>query len=116
MEEDEQKQLVLCTTSEPLVSESNSMTSATLGRVINTLLTSKPKKLLDTISHLDPSPKIAPIGVSLEQSLWFLYKYVKDAAEKESSLDQVLVPMIQHVTTKQLFLFVELKFLGFTTD
>ncbi|KAK4372602.1 hypothetical protein RND71_007986 [Anisodus tanguticus] len=29
-------------------------------------------------------------------SLWFLYKYVKDAAEKGSSLNQVLVPMIQH--------------------
>ncbi|KAJ8528546.1 hypothetical protein K7X08_022238 [Anisodus acutangulus] len=89
----EQKQLVFCTTSEPLISESNSMTYATLGRVMNTLLTSKPKKLLDTISHLNPSPKI---DVSLEQSLWFLCKYVKDAAEKESSLDQVLVPMIQH--------------------
>ncbi|XP_070052827.1 uncharacterized protein [Nicotiana tomentosiformis] len=92
----EQKQLVLRTTTEPLISESNSMTSATLGRVMSTLLTTKPKKLLETISHLDPSPKIAPIGVSLEQSLLFLYKYVKDAAEKESSLDQVLVPMIQH--------------------
>lgn len=96
MEEDQQKQLVLRTTSEPLISESNSMTCATLGRVMNTLLTSNPKKLLETISHLDPSPKFAPIGVSLEQSLWFLYKYVRDAAEKESSLDQVLVPMIQH--------------------
>ncbi|KAK4343712.1 hypothetical protein RND71_036806 [Anisodus tanguticus] len=88
----EQKQLVFCTTSESLISESlisesNSMTYATLGRVMNTLLTCKPKKLLDTISHLNPSPKI---DVSLEQSLWFLYKYVKDAAEKESSLDQSL--------------------------
>ncbi|XP_006349558.1 uncharacterized protein [Solanum tuberosum] len=87
MEEDEQRQQV---------SESNSMTSATLGRVMNTLLTCKPKKLQETISHLEPSPKIAPIGVSLVQSLWFLSKYVKDAAEKESYLDQVLVPMIQH--------------------
>lgn len=137
----EQKQLVLRTTTEPLISESNSMTSATLGRVMNTLLTTKPKKLLETISHLDPSPKIAPIGgnfllvysklsfqikntffsffflvgclfflffpsVSLEQSLLFLYKYVKDAAEKESSLDQVLVPMIQHVRTSITTLFV----------
>ncbi|KAG5615548.1 hypothetical protein H5410_015372 [Solanum commersonii] len=87
MEEDEQRQQV---------SESNSMTSATLGRVMNTLLTCKPKKLQETISHLEPSPKIAPIGVSLVQSLWFLSKHVKDAAEKESYLDQVLVPMIQH--------------------
>ncbi|XP_059298571.1 uncharacterized protein LOC132051492 isoform X1 [Lycium ferocissimum] len=92
-----EEQLVLHTTSEPLISESsNSMTSATLGRVMNTLLTSKPNKLLHTISHLNPSPKIAPIAVSLEQSLWFLFKYIKDAAEKKSSLDQVLVPMIQH--------------------
>lgn len=53
MEEDEQRQQV---------SESNSMTSATLGRVMNTLLTCKPKKLQETISHLEPSPKIAPIG------------------------------------------------------
>ncbi|XP_060206681.1 uncharacterized protein LOC132634681 isoform X3 [Lycium barbarum] len=92
-----EEQLVLHKTSEPLISESsNSMTSATLGRVMNTLLTSKPNKLLHTISHLNPSPKIAPIAVSLEQSLWFLFKYIKDAAEKKSSLDQVLVPMIQH--------------------
>lgn len=34
---------------------------------------------------------------SLDESLWFLYKYVRDAAEREEILDEVLVPMIEHV-------------------
>lgn len=37
-------------------------------------------------------------AVSLEDSLWILYKYVRDSADKEElSLDHVLVPMIEHV-------------------
>lgn len=34
---------------------------------------------------------------SLEHSLWFLHKYVNDAAEDLEALDQILVPMIEHV-------------------
>jgi hypothetical protein len=34
---------------------------------------------------------------SLDDSLWFLHKYVNDAAEDEEALDQILVPMIEHV-------------------
>lgn len=34
---------------------------------------------------------------SLEDSLWFLHKYVNDADEDEEALDQILVPMIEHV-------------------
>ena len=36
-------------------------------------------------------------AVSLEDSLWILYKYVRDSAQGEFSLDHVLVPMIEHV-------------------
>lgn len=38
--------------------------------------------------------------VSLEQSLWFLHKYVGEAAEKGETLDEVLVPMLEHVFSK----------------
>ncbi|KAL3533811.1 hypothetical protein ACH5RR_007332 [Cinchona calisaya] len=77
--------------------ESNSMVSATLGRVMYTLLNARPKKLQDSISNLHSPPKIAPLSVSLEQSLWFLHNYVREAAEKEEeTLDEVLVPMIEH--------------------
>ncbi|XP_019154481.1 PREDICTED: uncharacterized protein LOC109150918 isoform X2 [Ipomoea nil] len=99
MEEiEEEKQLIweASQSSSSLISESNSLVSATVGRVMNTLLTAKPKKLQLAISSLQPSPKIAPLAVSLEQSLWFLHKYVEDAREKNESLDQVLVPMIEH--------------------
>lgn len=46
---------------------------------------------LQSYSHFDN------LTVSLEHSLWILHKYIKDEAEKELSLDQVLVPMIEHV-------------------
>ncbi|KAI5682940.1 hypothetical protein M9H77_04168 [Catharanthus roseus] len=77
-------------------SESNSMLSTTLGRVMHTLLNTRPRKLQDTISRLQSPPKMAPLSVSLEQSLWFLHKYVGEAAEKGKTLDEVLVPMIEH--------------------
>ncbi|KAG8371928.1 hypothetical protein BUALT_Bualt12G0013800 [Buddleja alternifolia] len=114
--------------------DSGPMVSATLARVINTLLNAKPKKLNIAISQLNSPPKIAPLTgihiyiymsvcmyvylqlglyfraavlffnsvfsfafeVSLEQSLWFLNKYIAEAAERDESLDQVLVPIIQH--------------------
>ncbi|KAL1549976.1 hypothetical protein AAHA92_17995 [Salvia divinorum] len=73
--------------------------SATVGRAMATLLSLKPKKLQDAISTLNPSPNFAPITVSVEQSLWFLHKYVGEAAEKGDHLDHVLVPMLQHSLT-----------------
>ncbi|XP_011075215.1 uncharacterized protein LOC105159735 isoform X2 [Sesamum indicum] len=79
-----------------LGSGSGPMVSATVGRVMTTLLQAKPKKLQDAISRLQSPPKMAPLTVSLEQSLWFLHKYIGEAAERGDHLDQVLVPIIQH--------------------
>ncbi|KAL2466132.1 ARM repeat superfamily protein [Abeliophyllum distichum] len=82
--------------STPLISEPGSglvpvlgpMVSATLGRVMTALLNAKPKKLQDSISRLHSPPKIAaPVTASLEDSLWFLHKYIGDAVEKEEALD-----------------------------
>lgn len=73
------------------------MVSATVGRVMTSLLNAKPKKLQNAISCLRSQPDIiAPIDASLEQSLWFLHKYVVEAEEKDGHMDQVLVPMIEH--------------------
>ncbi|XP_042048334.1 uncharacterized protein LOC121794300 isoform X1 [Salvia splendens] len=80
-------------------SESAPVVAATVGRAMTTLLSLKPKKLQDAISTLNPSPNYAPITVSVEQSLWFLHKYVGEAAEKGDHLDHVLVPMLQHSLT-----------------
>ncbi|XP_027068028.1 uncharacterized protein [Coffea arabica] len=96
MEEKEQPELMLKPSSSNFVAESNSMVSATLGRVMHTLLDARPKKLQHAISNLHSPPKLAPLSISLEQSLLFLHKYVGDAAEKEGTLDEVLVPMIEH--------------------
>ncbi|KAK9290938.1 hypothetical protein L1049_009118 [Liquidambar formosana] len=76
-------------------SDSNSMLSATIGRVMNSLLSSRPKKLQDAISSLSSTTKTAS-PASLDESLWCLHKYVRDAAEKDEPLDQILVPMIEH--------------------
>ncbi|KAL0453083.1 UNVERIFIED_CONTAM: hypothetical protein Slati_1286400 [Sesamum latifolium] len=109
-------------------SGSGPMVSATIGRVMTTLLQAKPKKLQDAISRLQSPPKMAPLTgtiaetlsyqkcqlcfssceqfdfsvclVSLEQSLWFLHKYIGEAAERGEHLDQVLVPIIQHWSRK----------------
>ncbi|KDO38705.1 hypothetical protein CISIN_1g030425mg [Citrus sinensis] len=88
--EQEPQQLLWRSNSQP-----ESMVTVTLGRVMNTLLTARPKKLHDSISRLSPDDKTASLG-SLDESLWFLYKYVRDAAEREEILDEVLVPMIEH--------------------
>ncbi|XP_057488030.1 uncharacterized protein LOC130774052 isoform X2 [Actinidia eriantha] len=72
-----------------------SMVSATLGRVMITLLSARPKKLEDAISRLDKAPKRGSL-VSMEESLWVLHTYVKDAVQREESLDEILVPMIEH--------------------
>lgn len=46
------------------------------------------------------------IGVfegSLEDSLWFLHKFVKDGAERDQKLDDILIPIIQHVFLISIF-------------
>ncbi|KAL0359508.1 UNVERIFIED_CONTAM: hypothetical protein Sangu_0800200 [Sesamum angustifolium] len=83
-------------------SGSGPMVSATVGRVMTTLLQAKPKKLQDAISRLQSPLKMAPLTVSLEQSLWFLHKYIGEAAERGEHLDQVLVPIIQHSLTMRV--------------
>ncbi|XP_028774436.1 uncharacterized protein LOC114731438 isoform X1 [Neltuma alba] len=75
--------------------ESESVVSVTLARAVSTLLCARPKKLQDAIFRLSSLTQRPSIG-SLEESLWFLHKYVTDAAEKEDSFDQVLVPMIEN--------------------
>ncbi|XP_028059846.1 uncharacterized protein LOC114263496 isoform X2 [Camellia sinensis] len=76
-------------------SNSNSMVSATLGRVMSTLLSARPKKLQDAISRLHSPPKRGSF-VTLEESLWILHTYVREAAQREESLDEILVPITQH--------------------
>lgn len=74
-----------------------SMISVTIGRAITTLLSSRTKKLQDSISRLSlASNNKKPTLGSLEDSLWFLHKYVKDAIERHEKLDLILIPIIQH--------------------
>ncbi|KAI4348718.1 hypothetical protein L6164_009405 [Bauhinia variegata] len=75
--------------------QGESIVSVTLARAVNTVLGARPKKLQAAISSLSSQAQRPSIG-SLEDSLWFLHKYVSDAAEKNHSLDQVLVPMIEN--------------------
>lgn len=74
-----------------------SMVSVTVGRVMDTLLGARPKKLQDAVSRLSPDRSHGASSLdSLDQSLWFLHKYVGDAAQNHASLDEILVPMIEH--------------------
>ncbi|KAI3992440.1 hypothetical protein MKX01_022531 [Papaver californicum] len=75
-------------------STNSTVISSTIGKVINTLLTSRPKKLEDSISYLG-SASMKTSG-SLEEPLCVLKKYVRDAVEKQEPLDQILVPMIEN--------------------
>ncbi|KAK6244141.1 hypothetical protein QUC31_010550 [Theobroma cacao] len=77
-------------------SEAESMVSVTIGRAMSTLLTARPKKLHHSISRLSPDFSNKTSLVSLDECLWFLHKYVKDAAQRDETLDAVLVPMIEH--------------------
>lgn len=95
----EEKEEQLIWKSEPAPPES--MVSVTLGRAMTTLLTARPTKLHDAVSRLFSDPKTITKRVSsslgsLEDSLWFLHKYVNDAVENKEALDQILVPMIEH--------------------
>lgn len=75
--------------------ESTSMASAMVGRVMNTLLSARPKKLENAIVRLGEAPNNSVQG-ALEESLHFLNKYLKEAVEEKQSLDEVLVPMIEN--------------------
>ncbi|KAD3336291.1 hypothetical protein E3N88_31810 [Mikania micrantha] len=76
--------------------DEDSMMSATVGRVMTTVLTARPTKLIDAISRLHSSPNPHnPLALTLENSLRILHKYVRDGAEKEESLDEILIPMIE---------------------
>ncbi|KAG8503992.1 hypothetical protein CXB51_002318 [Gossypium anomalum] len=88
-EEQEQKQLIW-------KSEPESMVSVTIGRTMATLLAARPKKLHHSISRLSPDSYIKSSLDSLDYSLWFLHKYVRDAAQRDGNLDEILVPIIQH--------------------
>ncbi|KAB1222327.1 hypothetical protein CJ030_MR2G002032 [Morella rubra] len=72
-----------------------SMVAVTVGRVMSTLLSARTKKLYDAVSRLSPGSERAALG-SLEDSLWFLHKYIIDAVEDKEAMDQILVPMIEH--------------------
>ncbi|XP_043692010.1 uncharacterized protein LOC122642563 isoform X2 [Telopea speciosissima] len=76
-------------------SDTNSMLSTKIGQVMNTLLTSRPRKLEVAITRLGPTSQRST-GVSVEESLSFLRKYISDAVDKKESLDQILVPMIEN--------------------
>ncbi|WCJ33914.1 ARM repeat superfamily protein [Euphorbia peplus] len=71
----------------------DSMVSVSIGRAIATLLASRAKKLPDSISRL--TTKRPSLG-SLDDSLWLLHKFVKDAAERDQNLDDILIPILQH--------------------
>lgn len=72
-----------------------SIVSVTLARAMTSLLTSRPKKLHDSISRL--SPRSHASLASLEDSLWFFHSYVTDAVtNNNSSLDHVLLPIIDN--------------------
>lgn len=77
-------------------SKSNSMTSSMVGRVMSTLLNSRPKKLEDAIVRLSEPPK-STLAVTLDESLRILNKYVRDAVDEEQPLDEVLIPMIENL-------------------
>ncbi|XP_010524083.1 PREDICTED: uncharacterized protein LOC104802271 isoform X1 [Tarenaya hassleriana] len=77
------------------VSDSETMVSVTVGRFMSTLLSTRPRKLQESISRLCPDSHKGSVG-SIDEALWFLYKYVRDAAERDESMDEILVPIIEH--------------------
>ncbi|XP_022967683.1 uncharacterized protein LOC111467138 [Cucurbita maxima] len=91
MEGDEEELLLWKSDSSP-----QSMVSVTVGRVMATLLAARPKKLHDAVFGLSPNHRHGASLDSLDQSLWFLHKYVRDAVQNHASLDEILVAMIEH--------------------
>ncbi|XP_048236035.1 uncharacterized protein LOC8278946 isoform X2 [Ricinus communis] len=73
-----------------------SMVSVSIGRAITTLLTARTRNLNHSISRLALDSNKRPSAGSLEDSLWFLHKFVKDAVERDHPMDDILIPIIQH--------------------
>ncbi|KAE9590737.1 hypothetical protein Lal_00023286 [Lupinus albus] len=80
------------------VEAEESIVSVTLARAITCVLTATPKKLNDAVSTLSSSSSSNSHHhiQSLEHSLWFLHKYVNDAAHNNHSLHQFLAPIIHN--------------------
>ncbi|KAK7285567.1 hypothetical protein RJT34_20343 [Clitoria ternatea] len=74
--------------------QAESIVSVTLARAMTSLLTTRPKKLHDSIFRLSSHSRSSL--VSLEDSLWFFHSYVTDAATNNRSLDQVLLPIVDN--------------------
>ncbi|XP_068643692.1 uncharacterized protein [Aristolochia californica] len=72
-----------------------SSSSSTLGRVINSIVSSRPKHLQAAISHADYNPERS-YGDSLDEALLYIRKYARDAVERGETLDEVLIPMIEN--------------------
>eukprot|EP01018_Ginkgo_biloba_P032849 Gb_14493 [translate_table: standard] len=67
-----------------------------LGRVMNTLLSADHRKLEAVLSQLTHSLQRDSRG-SLDQSVASLQKHVEETVHRNESLDQLLVPMLEHV-------------------
>ena len=74
-----------------------SIVSVSLARAITSLLTSRPKKLHDSIHRLSSHSRSHTSLASLEDSLWFFLSFVTDSRTNNSSLDEVLLPVIDNV-------------------
>ncbi|MQL73601.1 hypothetical protein Taro_005969 [Colocasia esculenta] len=75
-----------------------STSASPLGRVMRTLLACRPRHLSAAISRLGPSPSRSSSGALLDESLCFLWRQVEDAAKREEPMDQILIPMIEHLS------------------
>ncbi|KHN26335.1 hypothetical protein GLYMA_19G141900v4 [Glycine max] len=73
-----------------------SIVSVSLARAITSLLTSRPKKLHDSIHRLSSHSRSHTSLASLEDSLWFFLSFVTDSRTNNSSLDEVLLPVIDN--------------------
>ncbi|XP_010516375.1 PREDICTED: uncharacterized protein LOC104792046 isoform X2 [Camelina sativa] len=76
-------------------SEPESLVSVTLGRFMSTILSARPKKLRESISRLTPDSQKGTSG-SIDEALWFLEKFVRDVAERDEAMGEILVPIIEH--------------------
>ncbi|KAG2258537.1 hypothetical protein Bca52824_077831 [Brassica carinata] len=80
-------------------SEPESLVSVTVGRFMSTLLTTRPKSYENlspvSLSILKMARQLCCLG-SVDEALWFLQNSVKDAAERDEAMDELLVPIIEH--------------------
>ncbi|KAL9252043.1 hypothetical protein AKJ16_DCAP05892 [Drosera capensis] len=74
----------------------NSMLSVMIRRAMSSLLNSRPKKLEHAMARIGEDGAMGGSIGSLVESLSLVEKYVRDAAEREETVNDVLVPMIEH--------------------